>query len=112
MRPNGEAQGVCVFVCAECPDGAERLARIAGALAGVGCDIRASACLSGCRGGGSVAIRAPGRMAYLFGPVTEEDLPGLRRFLELYAHAPGGEIVDARPLGSLRLKALARIPGA
>ncbi|MDP0926861.1 hypothetical protein Q0601_06750 [Paracoccus onubensis] len=53
----------CIFVCSECPDGARRLSMIAGAFAGEECEIRASACLSGCRSGGSVAVRAPGRMA-------------------------------------------------
>ncbi|WEF24760.1 DUF1636 family protein [Paracoccus sp. S3-43] len=101
-----------VFVCAECPGGADRLAAVRAALDGAACTVRASGCLSGCRSGGSVAVRAPGRMAYLFGPVDGGDRGGLRRFLDLYHAAPGGEIRDARPLGSLRFKVLARIPGA
>ncbi|WP_347265948.1 DUF1636 family protein [Paracoccus sp. (in: a-proteobacteria)] len=114
MSAGGDADDgagtVCLFVCAECPGGAQRLAQVGAALAGTGCDVRASACLSGCRSGASVAVRAPGRMAYLFGPLTEADLPGLRRFVALYLAAPRGEIADARPLGSLRLRVLARIP--
>lgn len=99
-----------VFVCAECPGGAERLAMVRDALAGSGWRIDAAPCLSGCRSGGSVAIRAPGKMAYLFGPVGPEDRPGLAAFAALYDAAAEGVIDDARPLGDLRLKALARIP--
>lgn len=101
-----------VFVCSECPAGAQRLAMIAAELAGAGCAVRAPTCLAGCRSGGSVAIRAPGRMAWLFGPVAAEDLADLHRFLELYRSDPRGEIHDARPLERLRFKALARIPAA
>ena len=32
-------------------------------------------------------------------------------FLKLYEAAPDGNLADARPIGALREKALARIPG-
>lgn len=99
-----------VFVCADCPGGAARLEAVRAALAGSGWRVAASACLSGCRSEGTVAVRAEGKMAYLFGPVTEADLPGLAAFVPLYEAAPDGAIADARPLGLLRLRALARIP--
>lgn len=99
-----------VFVCQECPDGSARLAALRDTLAGTGWRVTGSACLSGCRSEGSVAIRAPGKMAYLFGPVLPEDHEGLRIFARLFEAAPDGVITDARPLGSLRLRALARIP--
>lgn len=99
-----------VFVCTECHEGAGRLALVRDALAGTGWEVRPYSCLSGCRSGGSVAIRAPGRMAYLFGPVGAADADGLRAFAALYDAAPDGVITDARALGSLRFKALARIP--
>ncbi len=101
-----------VFVCAECPGGAGRLAGIAAVLAGTGWQVRASGCLSGCRSGGSVAVRAPGRMAYLFGPVADEDVPCFAAFARAFDAAPGGDITDARALGTLRFRALARIPPA
>lgn len=101
-----------VYVCAECPDGADRLRQVADALHDTGWQVTAAPCMSGCKSGGSVAIRAAGKMAYLFGPVLPEDLPGLRAFAKAYDAAPDGVIHDARPLGSLRLKALARIPGS
>ncbi len=100
-----------VFVCAECPDGATRLQLIREALAGTHWQIDPSPCMSGCKSGGSVAVRAPGKMAYLFGPVEAGDMDGFRAFATLYKAAPDGVIHDARPLGPLRLKALARIPG-
>ena len=100
-----------VFVCAECPDGAARLALIRAALAETGWQIDPGPCMSGCKSGGSVAVRAPGKMAYLFGPVEADDMDGFRAFVALYEAAPDGVIHDARPLGALRLKALARIPG-
>ena len=102
----------CIFVCSECPNGAERLSMISGLLGGDDCEVRAVTCLSGCRSGGSVAVRAPGRMAWLFGPVEAGDLDDLRLFLALYQADPKGEIHDARPLTRLRFKALARIPAA
>lgn len=113
MRPDieeGAGQGATVFVCRECPGGADRLERVRRALSGTGCDTRPSSCLSGCRSGASVAIRAPGRMAWLLGPVTEDDMAHLPEFMRLYHAAPQGAITDARSLGTLRLRVLARIP--
>jgi len=42
---------------------------------------------------------------------TAADLPELRQFAELYARSPDGTFADARVLGGLRMKAMARIPG-
>lgn len=101
-----------VFVCAECPHGADRLRAVGLVLDRPGWQVHAAPCMSGCRSEGSVAIRAPGKTAYLFGPVDDGDLDGLAEFARLYDADPAGVITDARPLGSLRLKALARIPAA
>ncbi|WP_192931264.1 DUF1636 family protein [Gemmobacter serpentinus] len=101
---------VTVFVCTECPTGAERLAKVQKALRGQPCRVQGNACLSGCRSGASVALRASGRMAYLFGPLQPEDMAFLPVLIGEYLAAPRGEILDARPLGSLRLRVLARIP--
>jgi len=38
-------------------------------------------------------------------------MPDLLTFARLYAASPDGNFADARPLGALRTKALARIPG-
>ena len=68
-------------------------------------------CMSGCLHAQTVAFRAPGKVAYLFGEITTEDLPDLRTFLRLYESSPDGSFDDARVLGGLRSKAIARIPG-
>ena len=68
-------------------------------------------CLSGCTRPSTLALRAPGKTAYLFGDLTEADLPDLMVLFALYAASSDGNLADARPLGALRLKALARIPG-
>ncbi len=68
-------------------------------------------CMSGCARPSTLACRATGKTAYLFGDITDEDLPDILTFLRLYAASPDGNFADARPLGRLRQKALARIPG-
>ena len=56
-------------------------------------------------------MRAPGKTAYLFGDASEADVPNLIVFLKLYDASADGNLADARPIGALREKALARIPG-
>jgi predicted metal-binding protein len=69
------------------------------------------ACMSGCTRAQTVAFRETGKIAYLFGDIGETDIPDLRNFAALYAASGDGHFEDARPLGTLRTKALARIPG-
>ncbi|MCX7558101.1 DUF1636 domain-containing protein [Sulfitobacter sp. F26204] len=68
-------------------------------------------CMSGCKNAQTVAFRASGKVAYLFGNLTRNDLSALQNFARLYAASPDGTFVDARVLGNLRTKAIARIPG-
>ncbi|MBL4929720.1 DUF1636 domain-containing protein [Fuscibacter oryzae] len=68
-------------------------------------------CMSGCTRPSTLAARAPGKTTYLFGDINESDLPDILAFARLYHDSPDGNFVDARPLGALRLKAIARIPG-
>lgn len=68
-------------------------------------------CMSGCARPSTLAVRTPGKTAYLFGDMTEADLPLILTFLPLYADSPDGNFNDARVIGDLRLRALARIPG-
>ena len=49
--------------------------------------------------------------AYLFGDITAGDFDDLQNFARLYAASKDGTFPDARVLGNLRTKALARIPG-
>jgi predicted metal-binding protein len=67
--------------------------------------------MSGCRHAQTVAFRSPGKVAYLFGDITAADIPLLRSFARLYDASEDGTFADARVLGDLRTKALARIPG-
>lgn len=69
------------------------------------------ACMSGCLRDQTVAFRATGKTAYLFGDITEQDVSDLQTFARLYAASPDGNFADARVLGNLRNKAIARIPG-
>lgn len=68
-------------------------------------------CMSGCTRDQTLAFRAAGKTAYLFGSITAADLPDLQTFAQAYAASPDGNFADARILGALRTKAIARIPG-
>lgn len=68
-------------------------------------------CMSGCSRAQTVAFRSPGKVAYLFGDVTAADMNDLRNFARLYQSSTDGTFADARVLGNLRTKAIARIPG-
>lgn len=102
-----------VTLCASCTLGRSGFAdTLAGALAeaGITAQIATTECMSGCKTPSTLAVRAEGKMAYLFGELTAADLPDLLTFARLYAESPDGTLVDARPIGALRFKALARIP--
>ncbi|MEZ7813072.1 MAG: DUF1636 family protein [Paracoccaceae bacterium] len=67
-------------------------------------------CLSGCARPSAISVRQTGKTAYLFGDLNENDLNDLVYFVDLYAQSSDGNFADARPLGTLREKAIARIP--
>jgi len=50
-------------------------------------------------------------VAYLFGKITEANFEELRTFARLYDASEDGTFADARVLGDLRTRAIARIPG-
>jgi predicted metal-binding protein len=105
---------IVATVCRSCPAGRDGLAgalRDALRQAGTEVELRETDCLSGCTRPSTVAFRAKGKTAYLFGDLTADDIPELLGFLALYARSPDGNFADARPLGALRGKAIARIPG-
>lgn len=68
-------------------------------------------CMSGCTRPSTIAFRAPGKTAYLFGDLTAADLADLVTFARAYAASEDGNLPDARLIGGLRFKAIARIPG-
>lgn len=103
---------VTATICASCPAGREGLAGLVrNRLQPLGVTVRETDCMSGCTRPATLAFRAPGKTAYLFGDITEDDLPGIETFARHYLASADGTFPDARVLGGLRLKAIARIPG-
>lgn len=99
-----------MYVCTTCSLGQNGFLKTASdAMDGI--EVQGIDCMSGCTRDQTVAFRAPGKVAYLFGDITADDLPELRDFARLYAASTDGTFPDARVLGGLRHKALARIPG-
>jgi predicted metal-binding protein len=103
-----------VTLCHGCAPGQPALAaRLAEALheAGVAASVATVDCMSGCARPSTAAFRASGKTAYLFCNLVDGDLAGLVVFARAYARSPDGDFADARFLGDLRTKVLARIPG-
>lgn len=103
-----------ITLCASCPLGLQGFApTLASALAahGISATLALTDCMSGCTQPSTLAFRAPGKTTYLFGSLTADDLPDLLTFASLYAASADGTFADARPIGALRTKAIARIPG-
>ncbi len=99
-----------VTLCASCELGRAGFAdRLREALDGVA-EVGTVDCMSGCTRPSTVAFREAGKTAYLFGDVVADDLPDLVVFARLYAAAEDGNLADARAIGGLRMKAIARIP--
>lgn len=99
-----------MFVCTSCTEGAaDFLQQVQAALPGAA--VSGIDCMSGCAKAQTMAFRAAGKVAYLFGELDAGDLPDLQRFAALYQASNDGRFDDARVLGGLRMKALARIPG-
>lgn len=67
-------------------------------------------CMSGCKRPQTLSLRQSGKTAYLFGEITSADLADIVTLVRLFADSPDGNFADARPLGALRMKAIARIP--
>lgn len=103
-----------ISVCGTCPLGkdgfAEKLRQVCASLA-FATEVDMVDCMSGCARESTLAFRSPGKVAYLFGDLTVADLPELLAFAKHYHASPDGCFADARVLGALRMKALARIPG-
>lgn len=101
-----------VFVCTSCRNGGEGFAEALRESLHPWAEVLDIDCMSGCARDQTVAFRAQGKTAYLFGDLTRADLPELATFARLYAASVDGTFDDARVLGNLRSKALARIPDA
>ena len=97
-----------ITLCATCKLGQGDFAET---LAGTGYQVTKTDCMSGCMRPSTLAFRASGKTAYLFGDITEADLPEIRVFAAAYMASADGTFGDARIFGGLRTKAIARIPG-
>lgn len=103
-----------ITLCTSCALGRAGFgAEFADALAAIGlkAELGGVDCMSGCTRASAIAFRSPGKTAYLFGDLVEVDLADLVQFAQLYAASADGNFADARLLGALRMKAIARIPG-
>lgn len=103
-----------IILCGSCDLGRGGFAAtLANALrqAGLAEEITTVDCMSGCTRPSTIAFRIPGKTAYLFGEVTAADLDDLVAFTHAYSASPDGNLPDARVIGGLRFKAIARIPG-
>ena len=99
------------ILCRTCAAGRADLTQaFHAAFADIGVVVTQTDCMSGCTRPATVAFRATGKTAYLFGDLGPEDITDLARFAQLYIDSPDGTFADARVLGNLRLKAIARIP--
>ncbi|KEJ90507.1 DUF1636 family protein [Sulfitobacter donghicola] len=98
-----------LFVCTTCTKNSQSfLEEVQAALPKL--NVEGIDCMSGCTRAQTVAFRSGGKVAYLFGDVTKADIPLLETFSALYDASPDGTFQDARVLGDLRHKAIARIP--
>ena len=103
-----------ITLCASCPLGQQGFAALlANGLKDAGLAVQLSEvdCMSGCMRGSTLAFRSTGKTAYLFGDLTADDLHDLITFARHYEASADGNLPDARVLGALRNKAIARIPG-
>jgi predicted metal-binding protein len=98
-----------IILCHTCPAGRSLAQSLSAGITGF--KVTETECMSGCTRPSTAAFRAPGKTAYLFGDLSEGDLPHLITFARFYLASPDGTFADARPLGALRTKAIARIPG-
>ncbi len=100
------------ILCSGCAVGRSDLTdALQRALAGAGVAVSQTDCMSGCSRPSTVAFRAAGKTAYLFGDLGAGDVADLAQFARMYVASPDGNFADARVLGGLRMKAMARIPG-
>lgn len=97
------------YVCRTCSTDDGFVDVVRAGLEGV--QVEGVECMSGCTRPQTVAFRETGKVAYLFGDLTKADLGDLQNFVRQYESSRDGTFDDARVLGGLRHKAIARIPG-
>ncbi|WP_372884904.1 DUF1636 family protein [Shimia sp.] len=104
-----------VFICQTCQDrdghrpGPEMVEALRAALE-VEADVVAGPCMNMCDAPVSLALRAPGKVAYLFSRIEAGDVADIAALTRLFVEAEGGVIEDARPAGRLRFCLTGRVP--
>ncbi|WP_127114928.1 DUF1636 family protein [Shimia sediminis] len=106
-----------LFICETCLDAAGEtpgpaLAMAVRARVAADVEVVLTPCMNLCDEPVSLALRAPGKMAYLFAGVEAGDVGDIAALAELYVNAAGGVIEDARPAGRLRFCLKGRVPAA
>ncbi len=108
-----------VFICETCQDkdgnrpGAGMVAAVRKALpenVAMHVDVVAGPCMNICDAPVSLALRAPGKVAYLFSKVEPQDTADIAALARLFVEAEDGVIEDARPAGRLRFCLTGRVP--
>ena len=98
-----------LVICQGCVgDGAGLHAAVRDALPAV--PVSRVGCLGVCRDPITLAAQGDGRATYVFSGLEPGDAGDVAAFAAAYDAAPGGWIADARPLGALRFKLVARVP--
>lgn len=93
------------IVCTGCAGGAALADRLEGRIS-----VERTECMNVCDAPVTLAVRARGKVAYLFTGVDPDRPEEIEAFAKLYSDAPRGEIADARPCGELRFCLVGRIP--
>ncbi|MEQ1653910.1 MAG: DUF1636 domain-containing protein [Hyphomicrobium sp.] len=112
---------VTLYVCITCragepvidgeqPRGARLHAAVLAAGPPDGVDVRAVECLSACTQGCSIALTAPGRWSYVYGRMTEADVPEILSGAKGYAAAPDGIVPWRERPVIFRKQSVSRLP--
>lgn len=108
-----------VFICQSCQvkdgstPGPDMVAAVRQALdddMAIEVDVVAGPCMNMCDTPVSLALRAPGKVAYLFSKVEPGDVADIAALARLFVAAKDGVIEDARPAGRLRFCLTGRLP--
>lgn len=104
-----------IYICETCQTGDGQvpgpdLVRAVQEALEVDVDVTLSPCMNMCDTPVSLALRATGKIAYLFSRVEAQDARDIAALAKLYVEADQGEIIDARPAGRLRYCLTGRVP--
>jgi predicted metal-binding protein len=112
---------VTLYVCVTCragqpiadgdrPPGARLHDAITQSDVPAGVEVVPVECLSACNSGCSIALSAPSRWSYVYGRLTEADVPAILAGAAAYASAPDGIVPWRERPEIFRKQSIARIP--